>query len=91
MASFVTHLHHELEVATIGCVCVDIAYGGMFYVVADANRLGLELNESNAAHIARIGRMICEAAAQQIDVRHPLNHNIRGVTIALITKPPVPT
>jgi proline racemase len=67
---------------------VDVAYGGMFYVIAEAAPFGLELLPSNAREIVRIGEMIKKAAQEQLEVVHPENPEIRGVTIAELTGPP---
>ena len=39
--AFATHLDAPIEVPGLGTVTVDVAYGGMFYVIADAEALGL--------------------------------------------------
>src|SRR5499427_10650060 len=41
--AFAVHLDRPIEVPTLGTVTVDVAYGGMFYVIADARALGLAL------------------------------------------------
>src|SRR5437667_7643867 len=41
--AFATHLDVAVEVPNLGTVSVDVAYGGMFYVIADAEALGLRL------------------------------------------------
>src|SRR5690349_6348569 len=38
--AFATHLYANVEVPQLGTVTVDVAYGGMFYVIADAQRFG---------------------------------------------------
>ena len=37
--AFATHLDAPIEVPHLGTVTVDVAYGGMFYVIADAERV----------------------------------------------------
>ena len=41
--AFATHLDAPIEVPQLGTVTVDVAYGGMFYVIADAEALGFRL------------------------------------------------
>jgi proline racemase len=41
--SFAVHLDRAIEVRGLGSVVVDVAYGGMFYVIADADQFGLRL------------------------------------------------
>jgi len=54
----------------VGKVTVDIAYGGMFYVIVDAASVGLVLEPQNGREICRLGEMIKVAAREQ----HPVNH-----------------
>jgi proline racemase len=85
--AFVTHLDTPIEVPNLGTVKVDIAYGGMFYVIADAEPLGLKLAPDEARDIVRVGEMIKAAAREQIPVEHPENPAISGVTIAQLSAP----
>ena len=41
--AFATHIAAPVEVPHLGTVTVDVAYGGMFYVIADAAAFGLRL------------------------------------------------
>src|SRR5438876_1714064 len=47
--AFATHLDAVIEVPHLGSVTVDVAYGGMFYVIASAERFGLELTPDEGA------------------------------------------
>ena len=47
--AFATHLDAPIEVPDLGTVTVDVAYGGMFYVIADAEALGFRLCPTRAA------------------------------------------
>jgi proline racemase len=38
--AFAAYLDTNIEVPHLGTVMVDVAYGGMFYVIADATRFG---------------------------------------------------
>ncbi|MGH9484949.1 MAG: proline racemase family protein [Terriglobales bacterium] len=85
--AFAVHLGVRLEVRTLGTVSVDIAWGGMFYVIADAEALGLALDPGNARELVRVGEMIKAAAQDQYPVRHPENADITGPTIAELSAP----
>jgi proline racemase len=54
--AFAVHLDETVEVPELGEVKVDVAYGGMFYTIADAESLKLELVPENGQEIAR-GRL----------------------------------
>ncbi len=85
--AFVAHLDAEIEVPTLGKVTVDVAFGGMWFVIADAQQLNLSLEPDNAAAIARVGEMLRTAAADQLPVTHPENPDIRNVSIAQLSAP----
>jgi proline racemase len=85
--AFATHLDAPIEVRNLGTVKVDVAYGGMFYAIADAEPLGLKLAPDEARDIVRVGEMIKAAAHEQLPVEHPENRAISGVTIAQLSAP----
>lgn len=71
--SFAAQLDAEIEVAGLGKIKVDIAYGGDSFVLVDAASAGLSLKPENAREIARMGVKITEAANQQLGFKHPAN------------------
>jgi proline racemase len=85
--AFAVHLDKPIEVRELGTVKVDVAYGGMFYVIADAEPLGLRLAPDEARDIVRVGEMIKAAAQEQLTAVHPENPGISGVTIAQLSAP----
>ncbi len=72
----------------MGTVTVDVAYGGMFYVIADAAPLGFSLAADEAREIVKVAEMIKAATQEQLPVTHPENAGISGVTIAQLSGPP---
>jgi proline racemase len=88
VASFVTHLDATLEVPRLGSVTVDVAYGGMFYVIADAPSLGLRLTPDEGREIVRIGEMIKAAAREQLPVQHPEQPAVNNFSVAQLSGPP---
>jgi proline racemase len=86
--AFATHLDAPVEVRGLGTVTVDVAYGGMFYVIADAAPLGFRLTPDEAGDIVRVAERIKAAAREQLPVVHPENPGIAGVTIAQISGEP---
>ncbi len=86
--AFPVQLDAEVEVPHIGKVNVDVAYGGMFYVIADADQLGLSLSAAEGGEAARVGEMIKAATIEQLETPvHPENPDIRGVTISQLSAP----
>jgi proline racemase len=86
--AFATHLDAKVEVPQLGTVTVDVAYGGMFYVIAEAQQFGLRLSPDEGRDIVRVGEMIKAAAREQLPVVHPESPEIQGITIAQLTGPP---
>ncbi len=86
--AFATHIGANVEVPQLGTVLVDVAYGGMFYVIADADRFGLRLTPDEGADIVRITEMIKAAAADQLPVVHPDQPGFAGITIGQLSGPP---
>ena len=86
--AFATHLDATVEVPTLGTVTVDVAYGGMFYVIAEAAPLGLRLTPDEGRDITRITELIKAAAAEQLPVVHPEQPGFAGITIGQLSGPP---
>lgn len=86
--AFAAYLDKPIEVPHLGTVTVDVAYGGMFYVIAQAAALGLRLTPDEGRDIVRISEMIKAAAQEQLPVVHPEQPGFAGVTIAQLSGPP---
>ncbi len=86
--AFATHLDRPVEVPQLGTVVVDVAYGGMFYVIADAVALGFSLVPDEGRDITRVTEMIKAAAAEQLPVVHPDQPGFAGITIGQLSGPP---
>ncbi len=86
--AFAVYLDTPLEVPHLGTVTVDVAYGGMFYVIADAERFGLGLTPDEGREIVRISEMFKAAANEQLPVAHPEQPGFSGITIAQLSGPP---
>ncbi len=86
--AFAVHLDATIDVPGLGSVTVDVAYGGMWYVLVDAAQLGLEIEPGSGAEIVRVGEIVKAAAREQLPVVHPENPEIAGVSISELTGPP---
>lgn len=88
--AYPVYLDSVLDVPHIGEVTVDVAWGGMYYVIADADQVGLTLAPDEASEAARIGEMIKTAAQEQLETPvHPENPGMRGITIGQLSAPPM--
>ncbi len=85
--AFATHLDTPVEVPQLGTVIVDVAYGGMFYVIASAEAFGLRLTPDEGGDIVRITEMIKAAANEQLPVVHPEQPGFAGITIGQLSGP----
>ena len=85
--SFVFALDQPVEVAGIGTLRVDVAYGGMIYALVDAESLGFALVPSEAADLVEVGECIKAAAAEQIPAIHPENADIHTINQTLFAGP----
>ncbi len=85
--SFVDRLDAMLEVEGFGTVAADIAFGGMFYAIVDATKLGFAVEPGEARELAVLGEAVRAAARAQLDVVHPENPGIAGVSIVQLNRP----
>ncbi|SNR33512.1 hypothetical protein EYF88_04095 [Paracoccus sediminis] len=85
--AFVAVLDGALEVEGHGTIPLDIAYGGMFFGIVDAQALGFRIRPDEARDLAVLGEKIRKAAREQFDVAHPDFPNVRGVSIVQFAMP----
>lgn len=77
-----------VDVPGLGEMEVDIAYGGNFYGIIDANKIGLTLEPWNALKIEQTAIRIRKEINKQHEVVHPQYPFIRGLThIEFFTDP----
>ena len=62
--------------ASLGPMQVDIAYGGDFYAIVDADSIGLDLSPADEAAAAAVAGEIITAVNEQLPVAHPDNPSI---------------
>jgi len=85
--SFADRLDAPLEVERLGTVSVDVAFGGMWYAIADARALGFALEPAEARELCETGELIRLAAREQLPCAHPENPEIAGVSIVQLAEP----
>jgi proline racemase len=84
---FADRLDAPLEVEGLGTLKVDVAYGGMWYAIADAGALGFAIEPREARELSLAGERIRAAAREQLPCAHPENPVIAGVSIVQIAEP----
>ena len=85
--AFVYHLDAEVEVPGLGTVTVDVAWGGMAYVLLDAASLGFDLTPDEGRDLCVVGEAIKLAAADQLPAVHPEHPEFPGITNFEFTGP----
>jgi trans-L-3-hydroxyproline dehydratase len=69
--AFVMARDLELEVGGLGRVRFDISYGGAFYAILPASRIGLSLAGAPIAPLLDAARRITDAIRAAVEIRHP--------------------
>jgi trans-L-3-hydroxyproline dehydratase len=87
VASFAERLDAAVEVEELGTVVVDVAYGGMWYAIADARALGFAIEPHEARDLSLVGERIRAAAREQLPCVHPENTAFAGVSVVQIAEP----
>lgn len=85
--AFVFELDYKVQVPGFGEVSVDIAYGGMMYLLVDAASVGLKVDNSQARQLIEIGERIKRAVEASYTPIHPENPNIKGFSVLEYTEP----
>ena len=80
LPSFAALLNAQLEVAGLGTLTVDTAYGGDSFVIVDAAALGFALVPDEARDLAAMGMRITAAATAQLGFVHPENADWRHIS-----------
>ena len=85
--AFAYHLDAQIELEGHGTLTVDVAWGGMCYVFANAADFGFALTGDEARDLAAVGQRVKAAAAEQLDAVHPLESRFAGITQTQIVGP----
>jgi len=78
VASFAHALDRTVEVPGIGSVAYDMAFGGNFYAIVDAQALGVAFDRANGDEILRRSLAMMEAINASDEPVHPTQSAIRG-------------
>ncbi len=77
-----------LRVSGYGDVVVDVAYGGNFYALVEAERVGVQLRPGQACELVRAAHAVRSAVNEKLRVQHPEKEFIHGVTHVEFYGPP---
>lgn len=85
--AFAAYIDKEIDVPHLGKVKVDVAWGGMFYVLIDVRQFeGLKLVPEMGKEIAKVSALCLKAAQEQLHVEHPDYPGV-GITITELHGP----
>ena len=85
VASFLDRKNATIHTALSGTLSIDIAYGGDYYAMVDADTIGLELNPVNDARIIEAAVDIRRSVLEQLTVQHPVVPEINECYQVLFT------
>ncbi|MBY0121787.1 proline racemase family protein [Bacillus sp. S/N-304-OC-R1] len=79
--AFVLLKGESVLVENIGYINMDIAFGGSFFAIVDADQLNLKLDLDEQDQIASLGLAIRKAANEQLTVKHPEIPQINSIDL----------
>ncbi|KAB8262248.1 proline racemase [Aspergillus pseudonomiae] len=85
--AFVYGLDQAVNIPGFGTILVDIAYGGQWYVIAQAKDLDTEIHMSNRDRLVDLGNRLKAAVLAQYMPTHPENPAICGINNIIISEP----
>lgn len=69
--SFAEQLDHDIDTPTWGRIKIDVAFGGVYYALVDADQIELKIEPGNARALAEAGIALKRLLAEQVKVAHP--------------------
>ena len=85
--SFLYMADVKVDVQDVGRVMVDIAYGGNFYAILEAESVGLEIRPGHARELISSGTKIWRAVNEEIEIHHPEKPEIDCVNYVEFSAP----
>lgn len=83
--AFAFGLDVEINTEKFGQVKVDIGFGGAFYAIVPAHRLGVDVRSSRLADIVEAANAITNAGKSQIKLHHPDSEELAFLYGTIIT------
>lgn len=78
----------EIDHSELGRLRMDIAYGGNFYPIIEAQENFRDMADYSAGDLLRMGREVRQTLNQTMDIVHPLEPEIKGVNHCMWTGMP---
>ncbi|MEO1160894.1 MAG: proline racemase family protein [Pseudomonadota bacterium] len=84
--AFAEQVDARIEVAGLGTIPVDVAFGGVFYVMPSVRDMGFEIGPDVARDMVDLGTRIKAAAREQIKVQHPEVAQFNSIDFVMFTE-----
>lgn len=79
-------INASLEVEGMGTLSVDVAFGGVFYVMPSAREIGFQIGPDVAREMITLGNRIKSAAREQFSVQHPEISTFNAIDFLMFTE-----
>jgi trans-L-3-hydroxyproline dehydratase len=83
--AFAAELDATVELPGAGRVLCDIGYGGAFYAILPASRLGLDVHDSPVGQLRAAACSVMQAIRARGEVRHPIEPDLSFLYSAILT------
>ncbi|MCP4289279.1 MAG: proline racemase [Gammaproteobacteria bacterium] len=83
--AYAEHLDVMLEVEGLGTISVDVAFGGVHYVMPPVEQLGFRIGPDVAQDMVKLGNDIKKAAKEQLNVQHPEISQFNSIEFLMFT------
>jgi len=86
--SFVLYRDQTVQVPGLGRVQYDVAFGGAFYAIVDAEKYGLPLNDSSYSKLIEMGMQIKRSVMTKQKITHPFEPDLSFLYGTIFTSKP---
>jgi trans-L-3-hydroxyproline dehydratase len=87
--SFVLYQGQQVEVPGWGLVHYDVAFGGAFYAIVDADKLKLSLDPSGLSQLTELGMQIKRSVILKQKISHPFEPDLSFLYGTIFTGKPI--
>jgi len=84
------HSKEKVEMEGLGglnSLHVEIAFGGNFFALVDARKLGMDLKNASIKKLVEIGTFIYKRVGAKANLRHPLHLEVKSLDVVMIYQP----
>jgi proline racemase len=86
--SFVLHRDVSIDVPEYGSIVLDVAFGGAFYAILPAERVGLRVRPDQTAQLVAAAETIKRAINASLPITHPHEHDLSFLYGVILTDQP---